>query len=194
MSFKSHIYDRQGIKDNTTDWPLFFLPFLTALLGYLLTDISETLGATIMLLSCVGMYVNLYKDWGKKEEEGKYIGEINLTADLFTLGKEVIKTSDIKDLKIEIGNTKGHKNWHRYGYTVDSGTSSSLEFTVNGIKRHCNFQIFSSKQVNDLKMVLEGLYERRIFIKEFYLSERTYLFENLDYEDIQEFKKKYKLG
>jgi hypothetical protein len=193
MSFKSHIYDRQEIEENTTNWPLFFLPLLTALLGYLLTDINTTLGTTIMLLSVVGMYINLYKDWGKKEEEGKYIGEISFTADLFTLDKEVVKTSDIKDVKIQIGYTKGHKHWHRYGYTVDSGTRSSLEFTINGVKRHYNFQIFSDRQVKDLKPVLEGLYERRIFVKEFYLGERTYLLDNLDYEDIQEFKKKYKL-
>jgi hypothetical protein len=194
MGFKSHIYDRQEIEENTTNWPLFFLPLLTALLGYLLTDINETLGVTILALSIIGMYFNLYKDWGKKEEEGKYIGEINLTADLFTLDKEAVKTSEVKDVKIEIGYTKGHKHWHRHGYTVDSGTRSSLEFTINGLRKHYNFQIFSDRQVKDLKIVLAGLYEKGIFVKEFYLGERTYLFDNLDYEDIQEFKKKYKLG
>ncbi len=113
MSFKSHIYNRQEVEENATNWPLFFLPLLTALLGYLLTDINGTLGSTIMILSIIGMYFNLYKDWGEKEEEGKYIGEINLTADLFTLDKEVFKTSNVKDVKIEIGYTKGHKHWHR---------------------------------------------------------------------------------
>jgi hypothetical protein len=48
--------------------------------------------------------------------------------------------------------------------------------------------------LKDLKLVLEELYTKGIFVKEFYLGERTYLFENLDYEDIQEFKKKYKLS
>jgi hypothetical protein len=193
MSFKSHIYDRQEIEESTTNWPLFILPLLTGLLGYLLTDINGTLGSTIMVLSTVGMYFNLYKDWGKKEEEGKYIGEIILTEDIFTLDRETFKTTDIKNLKIEIGYTKGYKHWHRYGYTIDSGTRSSLEFTITGLRRHYNFQIFSDRQVKDLKMVLEGLYEKGIFVKEFYLGERTYLLDNLDYEDIQEFKKKYKL-
>ena len=194
MSFKSHIYDRQEIEESTTNWPLFFLPLLTGLLGYLLTDINGALGSTIMILSTVAMYFYLYKDWGRKEEEGKYIGEIHLTPDQFTIDKETIKTSNIKDVKIEIGYTKGHKHWHRYGYTVDSGTRSSLEFTINGLRRHYNFQIFSDRQVKDLKIVLAGLYEKGIFVKEFYLGERTYLLDNLDYEDIQEFKKKYKLG
>ncbi len=76
---------------------------------------------------------------------------------------------------------------------MDSGTRSSLEFTINGIKRHYNFQIISDRQVKEVKTVLEGLYERRIFVKEFYLGERTYLLDNLAYEEIQEFKKKYKL-
>jgi hypothetical protein len=146
-----------------------------------------------MILSAIGMYYNLFKDWGRKEEEGKYIGEVILTGDLFTLDKEIVKTSEIKDVKIEIGYAKGYKHWHRYGYTVDSGTRSSLEFTINGLKRHYNFQIFSDRQVKDLKAVLVGLYEKGIFVKEFYLGERTYLLDNLDYEDIQEFKKKYKL-
>lgn len=194
MSFKSHIYDRQEIAENTTNWPLFFLPLLTALLGYLLVDIIETLGITIMILSVIGMYINLYKDWGKREEEGKYIGEINLTADFFILGQETVKTSDVKDLKIVIGYTKGYKHWHRYGYTVDSGSRSSLEFTINGLRKHYNFQIFSDSQVKDLKTVLNGLYEKGMFVKEIYLGERAYLLENLDFEEIQEFKKKYKLG
>jgi len=193
MNFKSYIYDRHDIEETATNWPLFFFLLLTALLGYLLTDINGTLGVTIMILSIIGMYFNLYKDWGKKEEEGKYIGEINLTADLFTLGKETVKTSDVKDVKIEIGYIKGHKHWHRYGYTVDSGTRSSLEFTINGPRKHYNFQIVSDRQVKDLKIILAGLYEKRIFVKEFYLGQRTYLLQNLDYEDIQEFKKKYKL-
>lgn len=193
MSFKSHIYDRQEIDENTSNWPLFLLPLLTALLGYLLTDINGTLGATILVLSMSLMCYDLYKDWGKKEEEGKYIGEIDLTADLFTLNKETFKTCEIKDIKIEIGYTKGHKHWHLYGYTVDSGTRSSLEFTINGVKRHYNFQIFSDRQVKDLKNLLAGLYERGIFVKEFYLGERTYLLDNLDFGDIQEFKRRYKL-
>lgn len=193
MSFKSHLYDRQEIEENATNWPLFFLPLLTVLLGYLMIDINETLGATIIILSIIGMYFNLYKDWGKKEEAGKYIGEIILTSDLLTLNKEVFKTSDITDIKIEISHTKGHKHWHRHGYTVDCGTRSSLMFTVNGTRKHYNFQIFSDRQVNDLKNVLLGLYQKGIFVKEFYLGERTYLLDNLDYEDIQEFKRKYKL-
>lgn len=142
MSFKSHIYDRNEIEENTTNWPLFFLPLLTALLGYLLTEINETLGATILMLSTIGVYFNLYKDWGKKKEEGKYVGEMNLTADLFILDKEAVNTSDVKNVKIEIGYTKGHKHWHRYGYTVDSGTRSSLEFTINGLKGIIIFKSF----------------------------------------------------
>jgi hypothetical protein len=194
MSFKSHIYDRQDIEEYNYNWPLFFLPLLTALLGYLLLDISETLGSTAIILSIIAMFFSLYKDWGKKEEEGKFIGEIVLTGDLFTVGKETVKTSNMSNLKIEIGHTKGYKHWYQYGYTVDSGTKSSLEFNVNGVKSHYNFQIFSDRQLNDLKVVLEELYDKGIFVKEFYLGNRTYLLENLDYEDIQDFKKKYRLG
>jgi hypothetical protein len=193
MIFKSHIYDRQEIEEDRNNWPLFFLPFLTGLLGYLLTDVNESLANSIIILSIIGMSFNFYKDWGKKEEEGKYIGEIILTGDLFTLDKEIIKTSEIKNVKIEIGYAKGYKHWHHYGYTIDSGTRSSIEFTINGKKKYYNFQVFSDRQIKDLKFVFTGLYEKGIFIKEYYLGERTYLFENLNYEEIQEFKKKYKL-
>jgi hypothetical protein len=81
------------------------------------------------------MYFYLYRDWGKKEEPGKYVGEIVLTGDLFTLDKETVNTSDLNQLKIEIGHTKGYKHWHRYGYTVSSGTTSSIELTVKGKKK-----------------------------------------------------------
>ena len=193
MIFKSHIYNRQEVVEDTTNWPLLFLTILTGMLGYLLLDVNEILGSLIMALSMAGMFVNTYKDWGKKEEEGKYEGEIILTSDQFTFNKETINVSDVKDLKIMIGYLKGHKHYHHYVYTVDSGTRSSIEFYSNGIKKQYNFQLFSSKQVSDLKTVLEQLYTKRIFVKEFYLGERTYLLENLSYEEIQEFKKKYEL-
>jgi len=106
----------------------------------------------------------------------------------------VIKTSDINELKIEIGYTKGYKHYSRYSYTIDSGTNSRLELTAKGVKKSCNFQIYSDAQVKDLKNVLEELYLKGIFVREFYLGNRTYLLEELDYEDIQEFKKKYKLN
>lgn len=46
--------------------------------------------------------------------------------------------------------------------------------------------------VSDGEVVVSGV-EVVVSDKEFYLGERTYLLDNLDYEDIQEFKKKYKL-
>lgn len=194
MSFKSHIYDKQEIVENTTNWPLFILFLLILLLGYLLIDLNGTLGSIIMILSMIGMTFDLYRNWGKTEEQGKYIGEIILTGDLFTLNNEIVKTSDIDDLKIVIGYPKGYKHWHRHGYTVESGTSSSLEFSMKGLVRHYNFQIISDEDIKDLRKVLEELYIKGIFVKEFYQGERTYLLEELDYEDIQEFKKKYRLG
>jgi hypothetical protein len=193
MSFKSHIYDRSEIEESSQNWPLFFLLVLFCVLGYLLTDISKTLGIATLLLSTVGIYSYLYRDWGKKEREGKYVGEIILTGDTFILNKETIKTSEISEMKIEIAYTKGHKHWSKWGYTVDSGTNSRLELTVKGKRSAYNFQLYTDGQIRDLKKVIEELYARRIFVKEFYLGERTYLLEELNYEEIQEFKKKYKL-
>jgi hypothetical protein len=192
MGFNSYLYNRKEIKDNSTNWPLFLLFLLTTYLGYLMIDIFEALGVTIMIISFIGIFIDFYKDWGKKEEEGKYAGDISITSDHFILGKEKFETSEIKDLKIEISYIKGYKHWYHYGYTVDSGTRSSLEFTINGVRKQYNFQIFSNKQISDLKLVLLGLYEKGIFVKEFYLGERTYLLENLSYEEIQDFKKRYK--
>lgn len=193
MSFKSLIYDRTGIEGRSQNWPVFLLLVLLSILGYLLRDVNGTLAASIILMSAAGMYISLFKDWSWKEPEGKYIGEIILSGDTFILNKEEIKTSDIKALKLEIGYTKGYKHYHRHGYIIDSGTNSKLELTAKGIRRDCNFQIYSDAQVKDLKNVLEALYSKGIFVKEFYLGNRTYLLEELEYEEIQEFKRKYKL-
>jgi hypothetical protein len=194
MTFQSHIYDRQHIANDTNEWPLFFLLIAMLLLGYLVTDINGTLSFTIIIMSIIGAIYYTYKDWGKKEEEGQYAGEILLTPVLFTLNHETVKTSDIQTMKIEISYTKGHKHWHSHGYTIDSGTRSSLEFTFKGSRRQYHFQIYSERQVADLKLVLEALYEKGIFVNEYYLGERTYLLAKLSYEDIQEFKKRHKLG
>lgn len=192
MTFKSHIYDRKEI-DDSTNRTGFILLLLLCLLGYLLTDIYETLGATILLFSALGSMFYFYKDWGKKEPEGKYVGELILSGDYFVIDKDTVNTSDIDDLKIEIGHPKGFKLWHRFGYTVSSGATSKMELVVKSYKRQFNFQLLSEGQLRDLKQILEKLYLKGIFVKEFYLGNRTYLLEELDYEDIQEFKRKYRL-
>ncbi len=193
MSFESHIYDRQEIKESNSNWPLTIVLLLALIFGYLLTDISRTLGAVIIIVGIIGIYFHFYKDWIEEEEEGKYIGEIILTADQFTLHKDVVRTSEIEDLKIEIRNIRGHKHNKHFGYIVDSGTHSSIEFTLKGEKRHYNFQILSVGHLKELKNVLEELYKRNIFVNEFYLGSRTYLLRKLNYAGIQEFKKKYDL-
>jgi len=193
-SFKSHIYDRSEVEDIDFNWPLILLFLTIGLLGYLLVDVNPTLGLLLMFLSIIASYASRYKDWGKQERQGKFVGEIILTGDVFTLNGEKIDTSEIKDLKIEIGHTKGYKEWHRYGYTVSCGTKSCISLTARGVKYVHNFGISSVDQLNDLKKVLENLYSRGVFVKEFYLGVRTYLFNDLGYEDIQKFKKKYRLN
>lgn len=193
VTFKSHIYDRTEVERDTTNWALVLLPLPCALLGYLLTYLNGTLGAALIILGVIVVFVNVIREWGQKEPAGKYIGQLILTGDTFTIDKEIIRTSDLDDLKIEISYFKGDKHWHRYGYSIDSGTRSSLEFKINGVKRQVNFLLLSESQLKDLRSVLDQLYTKGIFIKEFYLGERTYLLEYLDYEDIQEFKKTYGL-
>jgi len=192
MTFKTYIFDKTEI-DDSTNWPLFILLFLVVLLGYYLSDIYESLGAVILLIGSVGTTVYFYKDWGKKEPEGKYVGELILSGDYFTICKDIINTSEISELKIELEHPKGFKIWHRFGYTVSSGTTSKIEFVLNGNKKQFNFQLYSDSQLKDIRQVLEKLYQKGIFVKEFHLGNRTYLLKKLAYEDIQEFKKKYRL-
>jgi hypothetical protein len=193
MIFKTHIYDRESIEGSSNYWGLFILALLLSVLGYLLNDILNGISMLLMLFSTGFLYYLLYRDWGKKEPEGKYVGELILSPDQFTIDKEVLLTSEINELRIEIGHPKGFKMWHRHGYTISSGTTSRMEWTIKGKKRHCNFQLYSNSQLKEIKQVLEQLYLKHIFVKEFHLGNRTYLLEELDYEEIQEFKKKYGL-
>ena len=193
MTFKSHIYDREEIEDGT-NWVVIILFLLLIILGYILTDINGQLGVSIIILSGLGATIYLYKDWGKKEPEGKYVGEIALTVDKFTFDKDNIETSEITELKIDIGHSKGFKLWSRFGYTVSSGTNNQIDLITNGQKRSINFQLFSSLHLKELIQILEGLYLKGIFVKEFYLGKRTYLLKDLSYDEIQEFKSKYKLS
>ncbi|MBS1507418.1 MAG: hypothetical protein JSS79_12295 [Bacteroidetes bacterium] len=192
MIFRSHIYDRKDI-DDSPKWGGFVFLFLFFILGYLLTDVIESLGKAILIGCALATPIFLYKDWGKKKPEGKYVGELILTGDRFIIGENTVDTSSITDLKIEIGNPKGFKEWGRYTYTLSSGTTSKMEVTAKGVKHQFNFLLFSDSQLKELRVVLEQLYSKGIFVKEFYLGNRTYLFEELGYEEIQEFKRKYKL-
>lgn len=194
MIFKTHIYDRETIIESSNYWGFFLLTVMLAFLDYLLTDIMNGVGITLMMVSVALMNYLLYRDWGKKEPEGKYVGDLILSPDQFIINKEVVLTSEVSEIKIELGHPKGFKMWHLYGYTVSSGTTSKLEWVVKGVKRHCNFQLYSDSQLKVIKLVLEQLYLKHIFVKEFHLGNRTYLLEDLGYEDIQEFKRKYGLS
>jgi hypothetical protein len=191
VSFRSHIYDREGLDGFEFEWRFLVLMFLLFLLIYLLEDVSKTLAFFVTIPAIIAMLWNMYKDYGKKELQGKYVGELILDPTEFLLNKERIVTAEIEDMRIAIGHPKGEKLWHRYGYTIASGTKSELELTVKGIKRKYNFLWIDDSEKKNLLPVLEGLYKKRIFVREYFRGERTYLFEELSYEEIQEFKKKY---
>ncbi|HAF29557.1 MAG TPA: hypothetical protein DCG75_10960 [Bacteroidales bacterium] len=186
MEFSSHIYDRNTIKGDNS-FKVFLLTILLLVLGYFLIDISKITGLLIILLSISILY---FFHWNKKEPEGKYIGEIKLTKDTFVLNNETFETKDIDEVKIELEYPKGKKMWNRIGYNVCSGTRNKLEILVNGQKKKCNFLLLSDKHLRDIVHVIEELYTKGIFVKEFYLGDRTYLLKKLSLEEIKKFKKK----
>lgn len=193
MSFKSHIFDLSKIEDKHSFVSFGLFLMLMLVLGYLLLGISYSVGTTIIWLGLLGLIVNIIKNWVKKDPEGEYVSEFVLTGDKITLNEKTINTSDISNLKINIGYPKGYKHRHRYGYIVDSGTRNKIEFTFNDQELSFNFQLFSDFHLQELKKVLELLYVKGIFVSEYYFGQRTYLLKNLNYEEIQDFKKKYKL-
>lgn len=151
----------------------------------------------IILLLCLIYYIyDTFKDWGKLEPEGQLIGKLIFTPDSLTFHQQIFTTSAIKEIKIDINDFKGHKNWRKkngifYTYTVDSGTESRIEINVNGTIQGFHFQLTSKRHLDDLIAVLGHLYLKGINIKEYLHGGRTYLLQKLNYKEIQEFKKKY---
>jgi len=198
ISFRSRIYDRSGVEpysayqENSLVWIVFIL-FL--IIGYLLMDYYPNI-SILLLFSCfIYVIFDIFKDWGKLEPEGKLIGKLIFTPHTLTFHQQIFATPDIKDIKIDIHNFRGHKNWHQkwriHTYTVDSGTESSIEINVNGTIQSFHFQLTSNRHLDNLMNVLEHLYLKGINIKEYLHGERTYLLQKLNYKEIQEFKKKY---
>lgn len=200
MAFKSAIYDRSGVKGELKEraWQEGLLVVLVALLfllACLLRDVSRPLELLVILGFAIGMFYWLYKDWGKREPAGKHVGDLILTEEQFILDMVIVKTSEITALRIEIGLPRGYFHWRLdgSGYRRDSGTTSMLELTSNGQTYQLNFLWDSDTRLESIKQILKHFYSRGLFVKEFYRGARTYMMEELEYEEIQEFKKKYKL-
>ncbi len=191
MPFNSHIYDRTGLDSFRFEWLPFTLTLLIGVLGYVLKDINDTLSVMSYLVCSGGCAWLTFKDFKIWESPGRFVGELKLDVDEFDFNGERINTDDILDLRVYIGKSRGEYTGHRYGPLYSSGTGSFIELKTKNFKRSYNFMWRSDSQLKELRPVVEGLYKKHIFVKEYFHGERTYLFEELSYEEIQAFKKKY---
>lgn len=201
--FRSKLYDRSKVREPNI-WK-YLIPTVAALaLGYAVNLIAQyvplfvvplydfkTLGYLFLFTSVGLMLYDSVRWYGVRKGRGRPICDVSISGEEIMINDEVIPVSTITALKVDIKEIKGELSWWSQGYDILSGTANSLEITAGGRTSVHYFELYSDYHLDQLGDVLEKLYARGIFVKEFYRGERTYLLESLGYEEIQAFKRKY---
>jgi len=126
-------------------------------------------------------------DYGLSEED------LVVNTNGISVGGQYYPMNQVRDLDF---NVEGFAGMHVDDNAMPVGASSDgmtnqLLFKVDGRKITVGFYLESGMHARQLGAVFEELYERHIPFIERNKSNRTYLFQYLSPEELQEFKKKY---
>jgi hypothetical protein len=189
--FESSIYEPPYWKKPPKRTYGLVISVLIAVIGYLIMLIREQDFNWLIFFGGISAFFSRYLDIGEKPVLGEYLGEIILEETKIKLLKRSFLISEIQSLKIGYGHYKNQKIHNRYTiYYYHSGTENEITLQTKTETLKFNFMVLNRNHITDIIQVLECYYEQGLFVIE---SGRSYLGKSLNYEEIQEFKKKYNL-
>tara|TARA_Y100000114_G_C11764078_1_gene332147 strand:+ start:23195 stop:23644 length:450 start_codon:yes stop_codon:yes gene_type:complete len=134
-----------------------------------------------------------WADYKQKPIAGRIIGSLTITPEFIALKNQKFKLDQLYELTIHFESFYKKKEYSAWSfYNLRSGTENYLSFQEKGNLHKYHFMQWGPASQQKLLKVLEKIYENGVPIKE-YMDGRTYLGENLSYEEIQAFKSKYSL-
>ncbi|KYG83577.1 hypothetical protein [Roseivirga echinicomitans] len=189
--FESSIYEAPYWKRPSKRTYGRVISILIAAIGYLIMLIQEQDFNWLIFFGGMSALFSQYLDTGERPVLGTHLGEIILEESQITLLGRSFPISEIQSLKIGFNRYKDQKVHSRYTlYYYMSGIENEITLQTKAETLSYNFMILNSNHVHDIIEVLEYYYQQGLFVQEL---GRTYLGKSLDYEEIQEFKKKYNL-
>lgn len=190
--FESSLYEPPFWKKPSRSTLGLMIFILVGVIGYLIATFQGHQVNALVAIGGLGAIGSFYFDIGEKPILGDYIGEIVLTEKDITLNGEKINILEVNGLNISFNTYQNQKIFHRYGYYFLSGTENKISVKTGGKEYNYNFLIYNRNHISDILSVLHFYYKEGLFVNE-NPGNRTYLGKDLSYEEIQDFKAKYKL-
>lgn len=113
--------------------------------------------------------------------------------DKIIVDDKIFELRYLQNLKIFIKSFDGQTIQGR-GKWILNGANNQLSFTSNKITFSTSFYIMSEVQKDQFKVLFDFWYQDKIPFYEGDNVGKTYLLDQLKYQEIQEFKKRYDLG
>jgi len=192
-SFKSAIYNAPYHKKPSNSNIGISICLLIAAIGWLLIELQVNNAGLLLGIGIMGATLSLYLDIGKTPKTGEPIGALIIDKNGIEIMDDQIDISDIREFSIDFRAYKKQKVFNRFTvviYEYRAGTENTIALKAGQKEVKYHFMIRHSGHRIDLINALEHYYEAGIFVKE---AERTYLGKELAFEEVQAFKKKYRL-
>lgn len=184
-----------GIPKNNTRNTFKVLAFALILLGfvtaYILNDRIYWIASGIILLVCGSWFHHL--TYSRKEPMSYFAAQLRFDHHLITIDDRVFTVKELQNLKIEINEYDG-EIIQTDARRILNGTNNHLSFTHLNEKISLQFYILSEVQKNQFRDLFEAWYINHVPFYEGNVAGRTYLLEHLNYREIQEFKRMYKIS
>jgi hypothetical protein len=192
QEFKSFIYPKPNYPTSRST-RFILIGIIIIGIGGLLLIFEIPQGLYIMFPGIMILGFARWAYYKEMPEEGNIIDELDLNSEFVKIGNEKYDFESIRNFGIRF-NTYYKKKlpsvWSMY--KLRSGTENEIWFNYGAEKIREHFKIQGPFAQKVILEILKELYVKGISIEE-YADGRTYLGEELSYEEIQEFKKKYNL-
>lgn len=171
---------------------LFVLIMLGAFVAFFVKDIIYPTVFGAILFICALWYDYVI---GSRENPTSYFDQqLTFNTHVIHIGEKSYEINNLNNIRILINDYDGQIMSSPYANYVLNGTNNQLSFIHLKEKVSISFYIMSEVQKEQFCNLFEVWYNEQISFYEGNAAGKTYLLKSLSYQEIQEFKKHYKIG
>lgn len=187
----TYILKFPAVKNRSKAKAVIITIILFALIAAIVINNNTYIGIAIgIMIICALWYDHLAYS---REDPSPYFAEqLTFDIDKIIIGDDVFALEDLENFKLFIIDYDGETSQGR-GRFILNGTNNHFSFTYRNRTISSSFYITSEVQKDQFKILFKNWYNNKFSFSESSAAGRTYLLNQLNYNEIQEFKKQYDL-
>jgi hypothetical protein len=193
--FESSTYQKKDTSYLEERYMLLWLIFSGMAILFLILELSSLYFIISLITSTVFYFKWRYFNTGKEKLDGKFQAQLKLSKTSIYIDNEEFPVEKLENIGVHIRHIFGDKVTSAWNiYTIKNGTDNAIEFTYKNKNHQYNFWIKSENHKEELRNVLKDWYLAKIKFKETFNKNKSFLLEDLNYDQIQAFKSQYQLN